>query len=178
MCANAGGRRGLWTTAAVMLALAGWTSASMAQEQKPEAPKPKDIVAVAGQQSNLKTFSKLLESSGLVETLKGKGPYTVFAPADEAFKKLGTRLDELQKPEQKAELLRILKHHVLEGRKTAADVGNLKSAKTLAGGQVTITVKDDVVMVDTAKVAKADIEATNGLIHVIDTVLTPPAVQP
>jgi uncharacterized surface protein with fasciclin (FAS1) repeats len=178
MYANVGGRCWLLTTTAVMLALAGWTRVSMAQEQKPEAPKPKDIVAVANEQSNLKTFCKLLESAGLTETLKGKGPYTVFAPTDEAFKKLGKQLDELQKPEKKAELQRILKHHVLDGRKTAADVKNLKFAKTLAGDRVTIVVKDDVVMVDTAKVTKADTEASNGLIHVVDIVLMPAAEQP
>lgn len=156
-----------------LMVLAGWTGLSLAQEKKPEQPKPKDIVEVAKNTDDLKTFSKLLESAGLVETLKGKGPYTVFAPTDDAFSKLGKRLEELQKPENKAELQRILKNHVLEGRHAAADIKKMKSAKTLAGERVMITVKDDVVMVDKAKVTKADTEAANGLIHVVDVVLMP-----
>ena len=155
------------------MVLAGWTGLSLAQEKKPEQPKPKDIVEVAKNTDDLKTFSKLLESAGLVETLKGKGPYTVFAPTDDAFSKLGKRLEELQKPENKAELQGILKNHVLEGRHAAADIKKMKSAKTLAGERVMIRVKDDVVMVDKAKVAKADTEAANGLIHVVDVVLMP-----
>jgi uncharacterized surface protein with fasciclin (FAS1) repeats len=165
-----------WFPITTLMVLVGLTGLSLAQEKKPEQPKPKDIVEVAKNTADLKTLSKLLESAGLVETLKGKGPYTVFAPTDEAFAKLGKRLEELQKPENKAELQRILKNHVLEGRHAAADIKKMKSAKTLAGEQVMITVKDDVVMVDKAKVTKADTEASNGLIQVVDTVLTPPAV--
>ncbi|HUU99299.1 MAG TPA: fasciclin domain-containing protein [Phycisphaerae bacterium] len=171
MYANSVVRR--WLPLATLVVLAGWTGLSLAQERKPEPPKPKDIVDVARNTSNLKTFCKLLESAGLVDTLKGKGPYTVFTPTDEAFKKLGKELDELQKPENKAKLQRVLKHHVLEGRKTAADIKTMKSAKTLAGEYITITVKDGVVMVDTAKITKADGEASNGLIHTVDTVLMP-----
>lgn len=179
MYANSVVRR--WLPVATLVVLAGWTGLSLAQEKKPEPPKPKDIVDVAKDTGNLKTFCKLLESAGLVDTLKGKGPYTVFIPTDDAFKKLGKELDELQKPENKAKLQRILKHHVLEGRKTAADLKAMKSAKTLAGEEIKIVVKDDVVMVDKAKVTKADTEASNGLIHVVDTVLLPaeePAEEP
>jgi uncharacterized surface protein with fasciclin (FAS1) repeats len=165
-----------WFPITTLMVLVGLTGLSLAQEKKPEQPKPKDIVEVAKNTADLKTLSKLLESAGLVETLKGKGPYTVFAPTDEAFAKLGKRLEELQKPENKAELQRILKNHVLEGRHTAADIKKMKSAKTLAGEQVMITVKDDVVTVDKAKVTKADTEASNGLIQVVDTVLMPAAV--
>jgi uncharacterized surface protein with fasciclin (FAS1) repeats len=165
-----------WFPITTLMVLVGLTGLSLAQEKKPEQPKPKDIVEVAKNTADLKTLSKLLESAGLVETLKGKGPYTVFAPTDEAFAKLGKRLEELQKPENKAELQRILKNHVLEGRHAAADIKKMKSAKTLAGEQVMITVKDDVVTVDKAKVTKADTEASNGLIQVVDTVLMPAAV--
>ncbi|MBN2562632.1 MAG: fasciclin domain-containing protein [Phycisphaerae bacterium] len=162
-----------WLPVATIVVLAGWTGLSLAQEPKPAPPKPKDIVDVAKDTSDLKTFCKLLESAGLVDALKGKGPYTVFAPTDEAFKKLGKELDDLQKPENKAKLQRILKYHVLDVQKTAADIKTVKSAKTLAGEYVTITVKNNVLMVDAAKVTKADIKSSNGLIHIVDTVLMP-----
>ncbi|MFH1748858.1 MAG: fasciclin domain-containing protein [Planctomycetota bacterium] len=162
-----------WLPVATIVVLAGWAGLSLAQEKKPDPPKPKDIVDVAKDTSDLKTFCKLLESAGLVDTLKGKGPYTVFAPTDEAFKKLGKELDELQKPENKAKLQRILKNHVVEGRKTAADVKAMKSAKTMAGEELKITVKDDVVMIDVAKVTKVNTDASNGLIHLVDAVLVP-----
>ena len=172
MYANSLVRRCL--TVAAVVVLAGWTRLSPAQEPKAQPPKPKDIVDVAKGTSELKMFSKLLESAGLVDTLKGVGPYTVFAPTDEAFNKLGKRLEELQKPANKAELLRILKHHVISGRKTAADVKAMKAAKTLAGVEVTITVKGADVTVDKAKITKADMPAGNGLIHVVDAVVMPP----
>ncbi|HUU82799.1 MAG TPA: fasciclin domain-containing protein [Phycisphaerae bacterium] len=171
MFANSLVRR--WLPVATMVVLAGWTGLGLAQEKKPDLPKPKDVVDVAKDTDDLKTFCKLVESAGLVDTLKGKGPYTVFAPTDEAFKKLGKELDDLQKPENKAELQRILKHHVLDGQKTAAVIKTMKAAKTLAGENVRITVKDDVVMVDAAKVTNADTKASNGLIHIVDTVLMP-----
>jgi uncharacterized surface protein with fasciclin (FAS1) repeats len=165
-----------WVPLATLVVLVAWAGLSLAQVpgSAPPKPKPKDIVDVAKETPDLKTFCKLLESAGLLDLLKGKEAHTVFAPTDEAFKKLGKELDELQKPENKAKLERILKHHVLEGRKTAAEVKAMKSAKTLAGEELKITVKDDVVMVDKAKVTKADMKASNGLIHVVDAVLMPP----
>ncbi len=162
-----------WLPVATIVVLAGWTGLSLAQEKKPDPPKPKDVVEVAKDAGDLKTFCKLLDAAGLVDTLKGKGPYTVFAPTDGAFKKLGKKLDELQKPENKAELQRVLKNHVLDGRKNAADLKAMKLVKTLAGEELKITVKNDVVMIDVAKVTKADTEASNGLIHQIDAVLVP-----
>ena len=172
MCADSLVRR--WLPIAAIVVLVGWTGLGLAQEKPPaETPDEKDIVAVARSTSDLKTFCRLLESADLVNTLKGKGPYTVLAPTDEAFKKLGMKLDELQKPENKAELQRVLKHHVLEGRQTAADMTAVKSVKTLAGDRLTIAVKDDVVTVDTANLTKTDIKASNGLIHIVDTVLMP-----
>ncbi len=162
-----------WLPLVAMIALAGWTGAALAQEKEPAAEKPKDIVTVAKGTEGCKTFCKLLRIAGLVDTLKGEGPYTVFAPTDQAFEALGERLAELQKPENKAELERILKHHVWEGRKTAADVKGMQSAKTMAGEEVKVTVKDDVVNVDAAKITKPDVEAANGLLHVVDAVLMP-----
>jgi len=171
MFANSLVRR--WLPVATIVVLAGWTGLSLAQETKPQPPKPKDIVDVAKDISDLKTFCKLVESVELVDTLKGKGPYTVFVPTDEAFQKLGKELEELQKPENKAKLQRVLKNHVLEGRHTAASIRALKSVKTLAGEELKITVKDDVLMVGAAKVTKANTRASNGLIHLVDTVLVP-----
>jgi uncharacterized surface protein with fasciclin (FAS1) repeats len=170
-----------WLPVVTIVVLAAWTGLSLAQEKDPDQPKPKDIVEVVKGTNNLKTFCKLLESAGLVDTLKGKGPYTVFVPTDDAFRKLGKELDDLQKPENKARLQRVLKHHVLDGRKAVADVKTMKSAKTLAGEYVTITVKDEVVMVDAAKVTEADTAASNGLIHIVDAMLVPadkPEEQP
>jgi uncharacterized surface protein with fasciclin (FAS1) repeats len=176
------GRRWLCATTVAVLALAGWNAATFAQEKKPEPPKPKDIVDVARQAADLKTFSMLLEKSGLVETLKEKGPYTVLAPTDEAFNRLGKeKLENLQKPENKATLQRILKNHILSGRKTVAELEQDGFVKTMAGDYVTVSAKDGVVMVDHAKVTKPDVEAGNGLIDMVDTVLVPaekPEKQP
>ena len=115
-----------------------------------------------------------MKAAGLVETLKGPGPFTVFAPTDEAFAKLppGT-VENLLKPENKAQLQKILKYHVVAGNVTAADAMKLHSAKTVEGQAIAIKTANGVVMVNGAKVVKADIETSNGVIHVIDTVLMP-----
>jgi len=109
-----------------------------------------------------------------VDTLKGEGPFTVFAPTDAAFEKLpaGT-VEDLLKPENKAKLTAILTYHVVPGAVMASKVVTLDSAKTVNGQSVSIKVNDGTVMVDNAKVVKADIEATNGVIHVIDSVILP-----
>jgi uncharacterized surface protein with fasciclin (FAS1) repeats len=138
--------------------------------------KPKDIVTTAVSAGNFKTLAKALEAAGLVETLKGKGPYTVFAPTDEAFAKLPKEtLESLLKPENKEKLAGILKYHVVAGQTLAKDVVKLKEAKTVQGGNVKIEVKDGNVFVDGAKVTKTDIVTSNGVIHVIDTVILPKA---
>ena len=110
----------------------------------------------------------------MVETLKGDGPFTVFAPTDEAFAKLpkGT-LESLLKPENKDKLAAILTYHVVAGKVLAADVVKIESAKTVNGQSVKISTKGDSVMVDGAKVLKTDVLGTNGVIHVIDSVLLP-----
>jgi len=114
-------------------------------------------------------------AADLVGTLKGPGPFTVFAPTDEAFAKLppGT-LDNLLKPENKAMLRRVLTYHVVAGNVTAADVVKLSSAKTVSGDALPIKVSGNTVMAGDAHVVKTDIAASNGVIHVIDTVLLPP----
>ena len=134
----------------------------------------KDIVDTAVAAGDFKTLAAALQAAGLVDTLKGPGPFTVFAPTDEAFAKLpaGT-VEELLKPENKEKLVAILTYHVVPGRVMAKDVMNLTTAKTVNGKSVTITQQNGAVMVDNAKVIQTDIAASNGVIHVIDTVILP-----
>jgi len=134
----------------------------------------KDIVDTAVAAGSFKTLAAALQAAGLVDTLKGKGPFTVFAPTDDAFSKLpaGT-VDSLLKPENKEKLKSILLYHVVPGRVTAAQVMKLTSAKTMNGQEVKIMVDGGTVMINDAKVVKADVFASNGVIHVIDTVLLP-----
>lgn len=132
-----------------------------------------DIVdtAVAG---HFTTLVAALKAAGLVDTLRGPGPFTVFAPTDEAFAKLpaGT-LEMLLKPENKAKLQSILTYHVVSGKVMSQDVVKLHSAKTVEGGSIAISSMNGGVMVNNAHVIKADIVASNGVIHVIDTVIMP-----
>ena len=134
----------------------------------------KDIVDTAVGAGQFKTLAAALQAAGLVETLKGKGPFTVFAPTDAAFAKLpaGT-VETLLKPENKAKLAAILTYHVVPGKVMATDVVKVKEAKTVQGGSVKVNAMGGKVMIDNATVAKADVMASNGVIHVIDTVLMP-----
>jgi uncharacterized surface protein with fasciclin (FAS1) repeats len=136
----------------------------------------KDIVDTAVAAGQFKTLAAALTAAGLVDTLKGPGPFTVFAPTDAAFAKLpaGT-VDTLLKPENKAKLTAILTYHVVAGKVMAADVVKLKEAKTVNGAMVAVKVDGGNVMINNSKVTTADIEASNGVIHVIDTVLLPPS---
>lgn len=138
----------------------------------------KDIVDTAVGAGSFKTLAAALKAADLIETLKGKGPFTVFAPTDEAFAKLpeGT-VETLLKPENKAKLAAILTYHVVAGKVEAKDAVKLKSAKTVNGASFTIKVSDDGVMVDKAKVVKTDIQCSNGVIHVIDAVILPAAKE-
>ncbi len=133
----------------------------------------KDIVAVASGADDFKTLVAAVKAAGLVETLQGKGPFTVFAPTDAAFAKLpaGT-IESLLKPENKEKLAAILKYHVVPGRVMAADVKTME-AKTAQGQSVKLKVSDAGVTVDNAKVVKTDLLAQNGVIHVIDSVILP-----
>jgi len=136
----------------------------------------KDIVDTAVAAGSFKTLAAALTAGDLIQTLKGKGPFTVFAPTDEAFAKLpAATLADLLKPENKAKLVAILTYHVVPGKVMASQVTGLKSAKTVNGQSVTIAVKDGGVMIDNARVVKTDIATSNGVIHVIDTVLLPSA---
>ena len=134
----------------------------------------KDIVDTAVAAGQFNTLAAALEAADLVDTLKGDGPFTVFAPTDAAFAKLpaGT-VESLLKPENRDQLVAILTYHVVPGKVEAADVVKLEEAKTVNGQDVRITVADSGVQVDNANVIKTDIEASNGVIHVIDTVILP-----
>lgn len=138
-----------------------------------ECASNKDIVAVASSAGSFNTLVAAVKAAGLVQTLQGTGPFTVFAPTDEAFAKLpkGT-VENLLKPENKEKLVAILTYHVLAGKVMAADVKTMK-AKTVNGQSLDVKVADGVVTVDKAKVVKTDVAASNGVIHVIDTVVLP-----
>ena len=132
-----------------------------------------DIVETAVA-AKFNTLVAAVKAAGLVETLKGPGPFTVFAPTDEAFAKLpaGT-LESLLKPENKAKLVSILTYHVVAGKVLAKDVVKLQSAKTVEGQSVSIETMNGRVMVNNANVTKTDVVTSNGVIHVIDSVLLP-----
>ncbi len=136
--------------------------------------KQADIVDVAVTAGQFNTLAAALEAADLVTTLKGDGPFTVFAPTDEAFAKLpeGT-IEHLLKPENRDQLAAILTYHVVPGTVLAADVVKLDSAKTVNGAKLTIRTSDSGVKVDNASVIKTDIGASNGVIHIIDTVILP-----
>jgi len=163
-------RKVYFLTAAVALAL----SFSLGVLAGPKPEPTKDIVDTAVAAGSFKTLVAALQAAGLVDTLKSKGPFTVFAPTDEAFAKLpaGT-LEDLLKPENKSKLVAILTYHVVPGEVLASQVTKMKSAKTVNGESLTIQVEGGAVMVDNAKVIKTDILCTNGVIHVIDSVLLP-----
>ena len=134
----------------------------------------KDIIDNAMNSKDHTTLVAAVKAASLVGTLKGTGPFTVFAPTNAAFDKLpeGT-VDELLKPENKAKLTAILTYHVVAGKVMAADVVKLTDAKTVQGGSIKVKAAGGKVMVDNATVVKADIGASNGVIHVVDTVLMP-----
>lgn len=140
----------------------------------PSAELAKDIVDTAAANDDFKTLVAAVKAAGLVDTLKGDGPFTVFAPTDAAFAKLpeGT-LEDLLKPESKDKLISILTYHVVPGKVLAADVVTLTTAKTVQGGELAIAVDGGKVKVDEANVTATDIECSNGVIHVIDAVLLP-----
>ena len=162
------GIRRFAAVAATVIGIAAGSASAYAAE--------KDIVDTAVAAGQFKTLAAALTAAGLVDTLKGPGPFTVFAPTDAAFAKLpaGT-VNTLLKPESKAKLTAILTYHVVAGKVMAADVVKLKEAKTVNGAMVAVKVDGGNVMINNAKVTTGDIEASNGVIHVIDTVSLSPA---
>src|SRR5689334_11360907 len=151
---------------AVMLGFAG----SVRAVSMPD----KDIVEVAASAGSFKTLVAAVQAAGLVDALKGEGPLTVFAPTDEAFAKLpaGT-VEDLLKPENKDKLIAILTYHVVPAKAMAKDVAGMTSVKTVNGKELKLKVDGGKVMINDAVVTTADIETSNGVIHVIDTVLLP-----
>jgi uncharacterized surface protein with fasciclin (FAS1) repeats len=174
----------MWVSSAAALAMAfsivaGPVAAGSATKEgkdmeTSQATQTPDIVATAVAAGSFKTLAGALQAAGLVETLKGKGPFTVFAPTDDAFAKLpkGT-VETLLKPENKEKLASVLTYHVVPGSVLAKDVVGLKSAKTVNGQSLTVVVKEGKVSIDGANVIKTDILCSNGVIHVIDSVVLP-----
>ena len=136
-----------------------------------EMTSSKDIVIIAS--TNAKTLAAAVTAAGLVETLQGKGPFTVFAPTDSAFAAIQSEVDKLLKPENKSKLSKILTYHVVSGKMEAADLKDGHDLTTVEGSKLKVMVKDGTVTVGNAKVTTADIKASNGVIHVIDKVLLP-----
>jgi len=165
--------RKIITTAVAGLSMA-FASVALADHHGGSKEMQKDIVDTAVSAGSFNTLAAALDAAGLVETLKGEGPFTVFAPTDAAFAALpeGT-VENLLKPENKDQLVAVLTYHVVPGKVLAADVVKLDSAKTVNGESVTIMATDAGVKVDDANVVKTDIMTSNGVIHVIDAVILP-----
>ena len=156
----------------IAIATTGCSSNSKASYPESTSRDSTDIVDAAIAAGSFETLVTAVQTAGLVDTLRSEGPFTVFAPTDDAFAKLpsGTVENLLQNPEK---LKSILTYHVVPGRFTAKDVMSLSAAPTAQGQKVSISVRDGSVFVDQAKVVQADIECSNGVIHVIDSVILP-----
>ena len=134
----------------------------------------KNLVDTAAANGSFKTFGKAIERAGMSDTLRGVGPFTIFAPTDAAFDKLPSgKLDNLFKPENKDELVSLLNYHVVSGRKLVADIGKWEAAKTVNGQSAPITMTKDKVSIDGALVTSADLDSSNGILHGIDKVNIP-----
>ncbi|MCH2076750.1 MAG: fasciclin domain-containing protein [Rhodobacteraceae bacterium] len=149
-------------------------TASAAMATTAFAMAEKDIVDTAAEAGSFETLLAAATAAGLVDTLKGDGPFTVFAPTDDAFAALpeGT-VETLLKPENQDQLVAILTYHVVPGKVMSTDLSDDMTAATVQGGEITIDL-DNGVMINEASVVSADIEASNGVIHVIDAVILPP----
>lgn len=158
----------------ISMMLVGITATPAIAGHHNEMKAEKNIVEIAAGNPDFETLVAAIKAAGLAETLSGKGPFTVFAPTDAAFAKLpaGT-LETLLKPENKAKLVSILTYHVVSGKVKAADVVKLDTATTVNGKTADITVTGSKVKIDAANVTATDISASNGVIHVIDSVIIP-----
>ncbi|RKF08119.1 fasciclin domain-containing protein [Oceaniradius stylonematis] len=136
----------------------------------------KDIVDTAAANDDFETLVAAVQAAGLVETLKGEGPFTVFAPTDEAFAAIGATVEELLKPENKDALTAVLTYHVVAGKVMSTDLVDDASVATVQGQNITIDL-DNGAMVNDANVVTADIETSNGVIHVIDKVIVPEGIM-
>lgn len=166
-----------------LLAVSGLTLAACGSDNKEETTAAKTtapatasetIAAAAVATPDLSTLVAALKAADLVSTLEGKGPFTVFAPTNQAFADIQPTVDKLLEPANKAELKKVLTYHVVPGTYTSADLKNGQKLKTVEGQDLTVTVKDGTVKVNDATVEKADIEASNGVVHIINGVLVPP----
>ena len=162
----------LFKSIVCVLGLVGLSAGSLSAAEK------KDIVDTAVAAGSFKTLAAALGAAGLVDTLKGPGPFTVFAPTDEAFAKLpaGT-VETLLKPENKAKLVDILTYHVVAGDVNAEAAMKMKEATALNKKMITLEVKSGALYLNKSKVTTADVKCSNGVIHIIDTVLMPPAAK-
>jgi uncharacterized surface protein with fasciclin (FAS1) repeats len=150
-------------------------AALLAMATAPAGAQRGDILTVARSAGQFATLVTAIEAAGLTETLRGNGPFTVFAPTDEAFRRLPTgTVENLLKPENRDQLRAILLYHVVPGRVNAAAARELSTAKTVEGRNITIRAQGSSLMINNATVVRADVGATNGVIHVIDAVLLPP----
>jgi uncharacterized surface protein with fasciclin (FAS1) repeats len=150
-----------------------WAAVAFVALAQPALAQPRDIVDTAVAAGSFKTLAKLLTDADLIGVMKGPGPYTVFAPTDEAFAKVPKDvLDGLAK--DKAKLQEVLKYHVLTSKWTTDDFKLVKQTGTAQGKPVTFAISGGTVAVNGAKVIKANIDCTNGMVHAIDTVLLPP----
>lgn len=159
---------------ATVAVLALGAASASAYESSAKKQAPADIVDTAVAAGAFNTLVAAVQAAGLVDTLKGEGPFTVFAPTDEAFAALpeGT-VESLLQPENRDQLVAVLTYHVVPGKVTAAEVVNLSEAATVNGANVTISSSYGKVKVDGATVVQADVMASNGVIHVIDQVILP-----
>lgn len=163
------------TAAAAALLLA----APLAAQQHHAAMRSPTIVQVAREAGSFSTLLAAVEAAGLTETLMGDGPFTVFAPTNEAFAKLpkGT-IETLLRPENREQLKAILTYHVVPGRISAEEAIMAKKARTVEGNSLRVGITDGALRVNSTKIITADVRASNGVIHVIDEVLLPPAARP
>jgi uncharacterized surface protein with fasciclin (FAS1) repeats len=162
------------STLVALAAIIGFAAPASAQYMSSSRGYEKDIVETAVSAGSFQTLVAAVQAAGLVETLKGEGPFTVFAPTDEAFAKLpaGT-VEELLRPENRDQLVAILTYHVVPGKLMAEEVVQLESAESAQGQSVRFSVKDGGAYIDDARIITTDIEASNGVIHVIDSVILP-----
>ena len=165
-------------TAAVLatgMSTAGADSMSYSTNMSATPMAKADIVDTAVGAGQFNTLAKALTAAGLVDTLKGKGPFTVFAPTNQAFSDIQGTVDTLLKPKNKADLQKVLTYHVVPGTYTAADLKDGQELTTVQGQKLKVSVQGGTVKVNDATVEKADVNASNGVVHVINKVLVPPA---
>ncbi len=166
-------RSSWFTWSMVVVVMLGCANLAMGQAAKADA-KEKNLVDTIKATDNLKEFAKLIDAADLAKTLSGKDAYTVFAPTDEAIAKDKAAIDDLMKPANKAKLVRFVKNHIVAGKDLAAGLQKKKDVKTLAGTTLVVTFKDGKLMIEKANVTK-EVMASNGVIHVVDGALMPPA---